>query len=240
MFKFILPAILTACTLASAAQPSEDAQTDEARRAMVMRLSPDAPRITNKKVLDALREVPRHLFVPKHLASKAYDDVDLPIGKGQRLFSPFIIGYMTQALEPKPTDKVLEIGTGSGYQAAVLSRLTKEVYTIEIYPALAKRAKKTLADLGYNNVQVREGDGYRGWPSKAPFNAIIVTCKPDHIPEPLVDQLAMGGRLLIPIGVSKTSQLVIVRKTEKGLVEERRLSIDFPPMKGEADRKPKR
>ncbi len=241
MGNALWPLIAAVSLLVSAALPLEDAKFVSARQAMVERISHQDPShpIQDPNLLDALREVPRQLFVPKRHASKAYADVQLSIGKGQRLSEPFVIAYMTQTLEPKPTDRVLEIGTGSGYQTALLSRLTKEVYSIEIYPALAKRAQKVLADLGYSNVQVRVGDGYRGWPEKAPFDAIIVTCKPDHIPEPLVDQLAMGGRLVIPVGVSKTSQLVVVRKTEKGLVEEKRLSVDVLPMKGEAVRKPR-
>jgi len=210
---------------------------------MVARLAADDPEhpVTDPRVLDAMREVPRHLFVPKRLVAKAYDDAELSIGKGQTISPPFIVAYMTQTMEPKPGDKVLEVGTGSGYQAAVLSRLAREVYTIEIVPALAKRAERTLRELGYANVTVRQGDGYRGWPEKAPFDAIIVTCAPDHIPAPLVEQLAMGGRLVIPVGVAKTGKwatqkLVVIRKTEKGLGEERRLSVRFLPMKGEAAR----
>ena len=241
---WLLRTVLASCILAWSAGPAQDTRFPEQRQAMVARLAaydPDHP-IKDPRVLDAMREVPRHLFVPKHLVSKAYEDAELSIGKGQTISPPFIVAYMTQILEPKSSDKVLEIGTGSGYQAAVLSRLGGEVYSIEILPVLAKRSEQTLRGLGYANVWVRIGDGYRGWPEKGPFDAIIVTCAPDHIPEPLVEQLAMGGRLVIPVGVAKTGKwstqaLVVIRKTEKGMVEERRLIVRFLPMKGEALRR---
>jgi protein-L-isoaspartate(D-aspartate) O-methyltransferase len=244
---WLLGTLLASCISSWSAGPAQDtaARFVEQRQAMVSRLAAYDPAhpINDPRVLDAMRQIPRHLFVPKHLVRKAYEDAELSIGKGQTISPPFIVAYMIQTMELKAGDKVLEIGTGSGYQAAVLSRLAGEIYTIEIQPALAKRAEKTLHDLGYANVWVRHGDGYRGWPQKAPFDAIIVTCAPDHIPQPLVEQLAMGGRLLIPVGVAKTKKwatqtLVIVRKTEKGMVEERRLSVRFLPMKGEAARHP--
>jgi len=246
---WLLGPVLASCVLAWSAGPAQDsaARFVEQRQVMVARLAAYDPAhpINDLRVLAAMGEIPRHLFVPKHLARKAYEDAELPIGKGQTILPPFIVAYMIQTLEPKSGDKVLEIGTGSGYQAAVLSRLAGQVYTIEILPALAKRAEQTLHELGYANVSVRLGDGYRGWPEKAPFDAIIVTCAPDHIPEPLVEQLAMGGRLVIPVGVAKTGKwatqkLVVIRKTEKGLVEERRLSVRLLPMKGEAVRRPKK
>jgi protein-L-isoaspartate(D-aspartate) O-methyltransferase len=214
------------------------------QQTMVARLAAYDPAhpIKDSRVLDAMREVPRHLFVPKHIVARAYEDTELPIGQGQTISAPFIVAYMAQTLEPKPSDKVLEIGTGSGYEAAVLSRLAGAVYTVEIVPSLAKRAGQTLHDLGYANVWVRRGDGYRGWPEKAPYDAIIVTCALDHVPEPLIEQLAMGGRLVIPVGVAKRGKwaaqtLVVIRKTQKGLVEEKRLSVTFLPMKGEAVRR---
>ncbi|MDD5657108.1 MAG: protein-L-isoaspartate(D-aspartate) O-methyltransferase [Elusimicrobia bacterium] len=235
----VIPALLAVWACAGAAP--EAGRYVESRRAMVERVAkidPSHP-ISDRRVLDALGEVPRHLFVPKRLSAEAYSDQDIPIGKGQTIGPPFLAAYMTQTLEPKAGDKVLEVGTGSGYQAALLSRLVRSVHTIEIVPALAKRAAKTIAELGYGNVSVRAGDGYRGWPEAAPFDAIIVTCAPDHIPEALVDQLAMGGRLVIPIGGAKaakwkTQTLVVVRKTEAGMVEARRLTARFAPMKGEA------
>jgi protein-L-isoaspartate(D-aspartate) O-methyltransferase len=231
----------------SAEAPAQTPDNDpyaSARASMVARIAaPTAEHpVTDSRVLDALRQVPRHLFVPKSLAPKAYSEEQLSIGKGQTISEPAIVAYMTQTLEPRPADKVLEVGTGSGYQAAVLSRLAKEVYTIEIVPALAKQAQSTLQGLGYDNVWVKAGDGYRGWPEKAPFDAIIVTCAPDHIPAGLVDQLQLNGRLLIPVGVDKggkwkTQALVVVRKTDKGMVEEKRLNVHFGPMKGEATKR---
>ncbi len=148
--------------------------------------------ITEPRVLAAMRKVPRHLFVPADQQRLAYEDHPLPIGKDQTISQPYIVVYMSQALDLKPTDKVLEIGTGSGYQAAVLAELGREVYTIEIVKELADRATKTLVDAGYTNVHVRHGDGYAGWPEQAPFDAIMVTAAPDHVPQPLIDQLAPG------------------------------------------------
>src|SRR5688572_146180 len=160
-----------------------------------------APRpVSDERVLAAMRKVPRHEFVPEELRGRAYGDFPLPIGEEQTISQPFIVAYMTQALELAPSDRVLEVGTGSGYQAAVLAELVREVYTIEIVPPLARRSKAVLERLGYRNVFVREGDGYRGWKEKAPFDAIIVTCAPDAIPKPLIDQLKVGGRMVIPVG----------------------------------------
>jgi len=241
MVKLLWSGVLVSWALAGSAVP----QFVEQRNAMVDRIarSDSSHPVKDTRVLDAMREVPRHLFVPKNFLDQAYDDVELPIGHKQTIWQPFIVAYMTQTVEPKPSEKVLEVGTGSGYQTAVLSRLAKEVYTIEIVPALAKRAQKTLRELGYANVWARTGDGYRGWPEKAPFDAIIVDCAPDHIPAPLLEQLAMEGRLIIPIGVAKTGKrtppetLVVIRKTPKGMVEEQRLKVRFAPMKGEAARR---
>jgi len=156
--------------------------------------------IKDRAVLRAMAKVPRHEFVPTALRENAYEDHPLPIGDGQTISQPYIVALMTEALRIKRGDKVLEIGTGSGYQAAVLAELTPKIYTIEILPSLAKRAEATLKRLGYNSVRVRTGDGYKGWPQHAPFNAIIVTCAPDKVPQPLIDQLAEGGRMVIPVG----------------------------------------
>jgi protein-L-isoaspartate(D-aspartate) O-methyltransferase len=149
--------------------------------------------IKNPRVIEAMRRTPRHEFVPPEQRHLAYYDMALPIGFGQTISPPFVVALMTEALDPQPTDRVLEVGTGSGYQAAVLSPLVKEVYTIEIVEPLARRAAETLARLGYKNVFVKAGDGYLGWPEKAPFDKIIVTCSPEEVPQPLVDQLAEGG-----------------------------------------------
>jgi len=185
--------------------------------------------IVDPRVLAAMREVPRHRFVPPEMAAQAYDDTPLPIGYGQTISQPYIVAYMTQALEVRPEDRVLEIGTGSGYQAAVLARIAKEVYTIEIVPELAARAAGILRELGYDRVHVREGDGYAGWPEHAPFDRVIVTAAPDHIPQPLVDQLAVGGRLVIPVGDVR-QQMTIVTKTKDGVVERRTIGVRFVPL----------
>jgi protein-L-isoaspartate(D-aspartate) O-methyltransferase len=169
--------------------------------------------------------------VPKALWKFAYSDDPLPIGYGQTISQPFIVAFMTEQLDPKPTDRVLEIGTGSGYQAAVLSRLVAEVYTIEIIEPLAKRAEADLKRLGYNNVRVLAGDGYQGWPEHAPFDAIIVTCAPDHIPQPLVEQLRDGGRMIIPVGPSDNQQLYFLQKLGTKVEEQAVLPVRFVPMK---------
>ncbi len=191
--------------------------------------------IHDAKVLAAMRRVPRHRFVPENERAYAYGDGPLPIGQGQTISQPYIVAYMTQALELQAGDRVLEVGTGSGYQAAVLAELVKEVYTIEIVPELARSAELVLMELGYTNVYVRAGDGYRGWPDKAPFDAIIVTAAPDHVPQPLVDQLAVGGRLVIPIG-SWDQEMVIITKTDKGVLQHRTIGVRFVPMTGEAQK----
>jgi protein-L-isoaspartate(D-aspartate) O-methyltransferase len=192
--------------------------------------------VRDERVLDALRRVPRHEFVPAHQAPHAYEDSPLPIGQGQTISQPYIVGYMTEQLQVGPQMKVLEIGTGSGYQAAVLAELVKDVYTIEIVPELAESSKRTLDRLGYKNVHVRGGDGYRGWPEAAPFDRIIVTAAPDHVPQPLVDQLAVGGRMILPVG-DYYQAITIVTKTEKGVVQHRTIDVVFVPMTGEAQKK---
>src|SRR5262249_20990395 len=151
-------------------------------------------------VLEAMKTVPRHLFVSPDLRARAYLDTSLPIGHKQTISPPFLVAYMTQALDPKPGNRVLEVGTGSGYQAAVLAGLVKEVYSIEIVEPLGLQAAKRLQDLGYKNVKTKVGDGYQGWPEHAPFDRIIVTCSPENMPQPLVDQLRDGGKMIIPLG----------------------------------------
>ena len=189
--------------------------------------------IRKAEVLQAMAEVPRHEFVPASLRPYAYADGPLPIGHGQTISQPFIVAYMTQALELTKEDTVLEIGTGSGYQAAILGKLTKEVYTIEIVPPLAESARAVLSKLGFENVHVRQGDGYLGWPEKAPFDAIIVTCAPDHVPEPLISQLKEGGRLVIPVGATGgIQQLVLLRKRNGQISKEKMLDVRFVPMTG--------
>ena len=192
--------------------------------------------VTDRRVLDAMRRVPRHRFVPAEQAAHAYEDYPLSIGRGQTISQPYVVAYMTEQLQVRPESKVLEIGTGSGYQAAVLAQLAREVYSIEIVEELSARAEATLRELGYTNVRVRSGDGYRGWPEAAPFDRIIVTAAPDHVPQPLVDQLAVGGRMVIPVG-DRFQQITVITKTDKGIVEEKTLDVVFVPMTGEAQKK---
>jgi protein-L-isoaspartate(D-aspartate) O-methyltransferase len=186
--------------------------------------------IKNKAVLEALLTVPRHRFVEPSLAQLAYADYPLPIGYDQTISQPYIVAYMTEAAEISPLEKVLEIGTGCGYQAAVLGELAKEVYTIEIIPQLAERASRTLKVLGYNNVHVKAGDGYEGWAKHAPYDAILVTAAPDHIPQPLIDQLAMNGRMVIPVG-KRYQEMMILTKTQEGMIEEKTIPVRFVPLR---------
>jgi protein-L-isoaspartate(D-aspartate) O-methyltransferase len=201
---------------------------------------PAKPRVRDPRVLAAMRKVPRHEFVPEGLRNMAYADTPLDIGAGQTISQPYMVGFMTQALELQPGYKVLEVGTGSGYQAAILAELAREVYTIEIVDVLARRAETALGRLGYRNIQAKAGDGYLGWPEHAPFDGIIVTCAPERIPQALVDQLREGGRLVIPLGPESGSwsgqELVVARRTGAGLREETRMPVRFVPMTGAAQR----
>lgn len=190
--------------------------------------------ISDARVLRAMETVPRHEFVPGGSVNQAYDDHPLFIGHGQTISQPYIVALMTEVLELAPHDRVLEIGTGSGYQAAVLAELVDEVYSIEIVEELGRSAAERLKRLGYDNVTVRIGDGYKGWPEKAPFDAVIVTAAPDEIPEPLLDQLAVGGSLVIPVGVG-SQDLVRVTRTEKGFEREVITAVRFVPMTGKAE-----
>jgi len=189
--------------------------------------------ITNARVLEAMRNVPRHLFVPENLQSQAHDDAPIPIGHGQTISQPYIVAYMTETIEPAPADRVLEIGTGSGYQAAVLAELVREVYTIEIVSALADRARETLAARGYRHVHARQGNGYLGWSDAAPFDKIVVTAAPEEIPSALVDQLAVGGIMVVPVGRDGGVQMMtVVRKTAAGVVTRETMPVRFVPMVG--------
>ena len=191
--------------------------------------------VKDPRVLEAMRKVPRHEFVPEDGRHEAYDDRPLPIGHGQTISQPYIVAFMTEALGLKGTEKVLEVGTGSGYQAAVLSGLAKEVFTIEIVEPLGIQAAEVLKRLGYKNVTVRVGDGYRGWREEAPFDAIIVTCAPDAVPEPLIHQLAEGGKMIIPVGPEgKAQQLVLLKKRHGKMHQQEILPVRFVPMTGEA------
>jgi protein-L-isoaspartate(D-aspartate) O-methyltransferase len=185
--------------------------------------------IRNEAVLQAMAKVPRHLFVPPEVRSRAYENTPLPIGLGQTISQPFIVAYMTEALEVTRDHTVLEIGTGSGYQAAVLAELAREVLSIEIVAPLADRARAALAESGYRNVSVRTGNGYLGWPERAPFDRIIVTAAPESIPQALVDQLAVGGIMVVPVG-TLFQEMTIVTKSAKGVAERRTLPVRFVPM----------
>lgn len=193
-----------------------------------------AREIRDTRLLAAMRAVPRHEFIPVEQRAHAYEDRPLPIGYEQTISQPYIVAFMTEQLEPQPTQRVLEVGTGSGYQAAILAKLVAHVFTIEIVEPLAKRAAADLARLGFKNVQVRAGDGYQGWPEAAPFDSIIVTCAPDHVPEPLVRQLKDGGRMVIPVGAFGAQQLFVLEK-RAGKIEQRAvLPVRFVPMTGRA------
>ena len=186
--------------------------------------------VTDTRVLDAMRTVPRERFVPPELRRQAYEDGPLPIGAGQTISQPYIVAYMTEALKVAPSHKVLEVGTGSGYQAAVLSELVREVYTVEIVPELARQAEATLQSLNRTNVHVRTGDGFAGWPEQAPFDRIIVTAAPETIPRPLIDQLATGGLLVAPVGTQSAPQwMTILEKTGDRVVERRTIPVQFVP-----------
>jgi protein-L-isoaspartate(D-aspartate) O-methyltransferase len=188
--------------------------------------------ITNKRVLQAMKTVPRHKFVIRFRRKYAYYDGALEIGYGQTISPPFIVAYMTQSLDPQPDDKVLEIGTGSGYQAAVLGEICKEVYSIEIIEPLGKQAAERLKKLGYDNIKTKVGDGYLGWPEHAPFDKIIVTCSPEKIPQPLKDQLAEGGRMIIPVGERYQQVFYLLEKKDGELVEKELIPTLFVPMTG--------
>jgi protein-L-isoaspartate(D-aspartate) O-methyltransferase len=201
-----------------------------AARERMVRNDIEARGIRDRRVLDAMRETPRHLFIPERVRHLAYEDQPVPIGGGQTISQPYIVAYMTELLDPDPSAIVLEIGTGSGYQAAILARLVKHVYTIEIVPELARWARQTLA--GYKNVSVRQGDGYKGWPEQAPFDRIILTAAPPEIPQALIDQLKPGGKLVAPEGRSAFDQeLVLIEKGKDGTVKRRPvLPVRFVPM----------
>lgn len=206
--------------------PGED--WERARRQMVD-TQIRARDVSDTAVLNAMERVPRHLFVPPELRRFAYDDAPLSIGEGQTISQPFIVGYMTELLQIRPDQAVLEIGTGSGYQAAVLAELARQVYTIEIVLTLTDTARTALADAGYANIEVRTGNGYLGWPEHAPFPRIIVTAAPPEIPPALVEQLAVGGRMVLPVG-ALNQEIAVVTKTEDGVTERRTLPVRFVPM----------
>lgn len=192
--------------------------------------------VRDARVLAALRKVPRHEFVPQHLQAEAYDDGPLPIGQGQTISQPYIVALMTEAVDVQPGDRVLDVGTGSGYQAAVLAQLTPQVWSLEIVPELAQAARERLARLGYA-VEVRTGDGWAGWPEHAPFDAIVLAAAPEQVPPALLGQLAPGGRLCLPVGGSDGQELLVITREADGSFRERRLGgVRFVPMTGAAQR----
>ncbi|MFN3396585.1 MAG: protein-L-isoaspartate(D-aspartate) O-methyltransferase [Thermodesulfovibrionales bacterium] len=210
----------------------------EKKRLLMVERDIRARGVKDAQVLDAMRRVPRHLFVEEGLKNQAYDDHPLPIGEGQTISQPYVVALMTEALGLKTSGRVLEIGTGSGYQAAVLAELVREVYTIEIRKGLAEKAEKRLSELGYRNVRVRYGDGYFGWEEFAPFDAIIVTASVNHIPPPLIKQLKDGGRLIIPLGSTIYYQTLTLVKKKKGEVFLEQMGpVAFVPMIGEAEKR---
>lgn len=232
--KLILALIIISASFASIAKAElqEDAKFARAREKMV-RQQLMGRDITDEKVIDAMAKVPRHLFVEPSLRGKAYNDHPLPIDEGQTISQPYVVALMTQAVKFERGQKVLEIGTGSGYQAAILAEIGGQVYTIEIRPKLAEKASLTLQSLGYGQVKVRQGDGYFGWPEAAPFDAIMVTAAANHIPPALIDQLAEGGKLVIPLGSTAYFQtLTLVEKKGKKTYTRHIASVQFVPMIG--------
>ena len=202
------------------------------RREEMVKLQIENRGIKDPATLAALRKVPRHLFVPKNEMDNAYDDRPLPIGYGQTISQPYIVAYMTEIVKPKPDHRVLEIGTGSGYQAAVLSELVKEVYTIEIIDTLGNQARNRLSKLNYKNITVKTGDGYYGWKEKSPFDAIVVTAAAEHIPPPLIEQLKEGGRMIIPVGSPCiVQQLMLVEKKAGKIRTTSMMPVRFVPFK---------
>lgn len=214
--------------------PASKAEDFSRQREQMVREQLLARDIRDARVLAAMRKVPRHAFVPDALQPAAYEDGALPLSLGQTISQPYIVAYMTQALELRGTEKVLEIGTGSGYQAAVLAEIVPEVYTIEILPELQSHARTVLSRLGYKNIRMRVGDGYLGWPEQAPFDRIIVTAAPVEVPQPLLDQLKQGGRLIVPLGAIN-QDLVIFEKGPHGITRRATMPVRFVPMTGKAE-----
>lgn len=221
--------ILLAIILLSTTAFAQEIDAFDAKRQKMINHQIKNRAITDEKVLEAMEKVRRHLFVPDALREMAYEDRPLPIGHDQTISQPYIVAYMTQAARLQPDDQVLEIGTGSGYQAAILAEIVKEVYTIEIIKPLADSASSRLRDMGYQNVKVKWGDGYKGWTEYAPFDAIIVTAAPSEIPENLIDQLKIGGRMVIPVGTF-FQELYLITRTESGFDKKPILPVRFVPM----------
>jgi len=219
------------------AGPDENIDPFQKPRNLMVEKQIQARGITDQALLNALRKVERHRFVPERYRDQAYNDYPLPIGEKQTISQPYIVALMTSVIKPGKTKKILEIGTGSGYQAAVLAELCNMVYTIEIIPSLGKNAEDLLNKLGYQNIKVKTGDGYQGWKEFAPFDAIIVTCAPSHIPQPLKDQLAEGGRMVIPVGGSIFQDLKVLEKKGGKIIEQPEIPVRFVPMMDEEGKK---
>ena len=219
-------------TCHAAARPTQD-EAGQIERYQMVEQQIRAREVTDARVLSAMRAVPRHEFIPNALRHLAYADTPLPIGFDQTISQPYIVAFMTEVLELPPNAKVLDIGTGSGYQAAVLAQVARDVFSVEIVPELATSAAARLEELGYDNVLVRRGDGYRGWPDEAPFDGIIVAAAVDHIPQTLIEQLAVGARLVIPVG-DRSQKMTIVTKTKIGSMVETTFPVRFVPMTGGA------
>ncbi len=234
-YKFLAVVLAALCAAGCKGKMKGEERPDpyRAARERMVRVQLESRDITDGRVLAAFRKVPRHAFVTAEYQNSAYGDFPLPIGEGQTISQPYMVAIMTQLLKLKGDEKVLEVGTGSGYQAAILGELCKEVYTIELLPGLAESAAKRLDSLGYANIHVKAGDGYLGWPDAAPFDGIIITCAPEKLPKPLVEQLAIGGRLVVPVGPQHTAQtLTIYTKTDTGLVKRYEGGCYFVPMRG--------
>lgn len=227
--NFTFPVILLILIFSVSQCNSQEGNFNGLREQMV-RTQLQARGINDKQVLDAFREVERHKFVLPRYISMAYRDSPLPIEEGQTISQPYIVAYMTEALNLEKDDKALEIGTGSGYQAAILAQIVDSVFTIEIFESLGKKAKALFNQLGYNNIYTKIGDGYKGWPEHAPFDAIIVTAAPSNIPEPLKEQLAEGGRMIIPVGGDAVQELVLLKKRKGKIKQQSVLPVRFVPM----------
>lgn len=236
IYLLILLGSLIACSPAPAKEDIMMATYSKQRKQMVAEQIIQRG-VRDEAVLKAMDTVARHLFVPEQYRHEAYADYPLPIGEGQTISQPYIVARMTELLQLNPGDKVLEIGTGSGYQAAVLAEMGVEVHTIEILPSLAEKAKKVLEEMGYDRVRVLVGDGYRGYPEAAPYDGIIVTAAPAKIPEPLLEQLKNGGRMVIPVG-KYVQELKVVIKGEDGVIVQDVIPVRFVPMVGEVEKKP--
>ncbi len=234
----ILSLLSTQCTDGKRVSDSNPKGDFKVMREKMVETQIKARGVKDPRVLSALLKVARHRFVPEKYVDSAYSDQPLPIGEGQTISQPYIVGLMTELLELNGNEKVLEIGTGSGYQAAILAELAKEVYTIEIVESLASTAQERLSELGYRNIKVKAGDGYLGWPEAAPFDAIIVTAAPDHIPKPLIDQLKEDGRMVVPVGTHTQELIKIVKRSGK-MVTTNVIPVVFVPMTGEGVRKKK-